>query len=81
MLQIDRSKNGEELKLAKKKLTFEQSLENLENIVSKLESGEESLESTLKLYQEGLEASRNCKEILEQAKQKITVCETEDKLV
>ncbi len=67
--------------MAKKKLTFEESLENLENIVSKLESGEESLESTLKLYQEGLEASRNCKEILEQAKQKITVCETEDKLV
>ncbi|MDO4199776.1 MAG: exodeoxyribonuclease VII small subunit [Clostridia bacterium] len=67
--------------MAKKKITFEQSLENLENIVAKLESGEETLESTLKLYEEGLEASKNCKSILEHAKQKITVCETKDKLV
>lgn len=67
--------------MAKKKLTFEQLLENLENIVSKLESGEETLESTLKLYEEGLEISKNCKSILEQAKQKITVCESKDKLV
>lgn len=67
--------------MAKKKITFEESLENLENIVLKLESGEETLESTLKLYQEGLEASKNCKEILQQAKQKITVCESKDKQV
>ena len=67
--------------MAKKKITFEQSLENLESIIAKLESGEETLESTLKLYEEGIEASENCKNILEHAKQKITVCEPKDKLV
>lgn len=67
--------------MAKKKLTFEESLENLENIVEKLESGEETLEMTLKLYEEGLEASKNCRNILEKAKQKITVCESKDELV
>ena len=39
--------------MAKKKLTFEESLESLEKIIAKLEGGEETLESTLKLYEEG----------------------------
>ena len=62
--------------MAKKKLSFEELLDKLENIVDKLESGEETLESTLKLYAEGLETSKECRNILENAKQKISICES-----
>lgn len=62
--------------MAKKSPSFEELLDKLESIVEKLELGEETLESTLKLYEEGLDISKNCQNILEMAKQKITVCES-----
>ena len=62
--------------MAKKKIGFEELLEKLESIVEKLESGEETLELTLKLYEEGIETSKICRDILETAKQKITICES-----
>lgn len=61
--------------MAKKKLTFEESLESLEKIIAKLEGGEETLESTLKLYAEGMEIGKKCQEMLDSAKQKVIVCE------
>ena len=64
--------------MAKKKLNFEELLNKLEDIVMKLESGEETLESTLKLYEEGVEVSKNCRDILETAKQKISICESKE---
>ena len=57
------------------KSNFESLMAKLEKIVTKLESGEESLENSLKLYEQGMEISRNCKEILDSAVQKITIIE------
>ena len=47
-----------------KKLSFEASIQELEEIVAKLENGEESLEESLKLFEKGTK--------LEKAEQKIT---------
>ena len=49
------------------KMTFEASLQRLEQIVRILERGEAPLEESLKLFQEGTELVRNCGTLLEQA--------------
>ncbi len=63
--------------MRKSKLSFESSMQELEEIVDKLESGEESLENSLKLYERGTEISAYCQEILDSAKQKMTVIENQ----
>ena len=55
----------------KSDLDFETCIKNLEEIVLKLESGEESLESSLGLYDQGIKISNECEKILSDAKQKI----------
>jgi len=51
--------------------TFELALQQLEQIVQKLERGELPLEESLKLYEEGIRLSRLCHGKLEQAEGKI----------
>ncbi len=58
-------------KTAPKKITFEKSLEKLEEIVKKMESGELSLEDSLKLFQEGVEHSKTCRELLAEAEYQV----------
>ena len=48
---------------------FEQSLSELENLVEQLESGELSLDQSLKQFKRGVELTRHCQGILEQAQQ------------
>lgn len=48
-------------------MTFESSLQRLEQIVRTLERGEAPLEESLKLFQEGTELVRNCETMLEKA--------------
>ena len=57
---------------AKTKLKFEEAMARLQEIVTKLESGEESLESSMKLFEEGAKLSALCYETLEKAEQRIT---------
>lgn len=51
--------------------SFEKSLEKLEEIVSKLEDGDLSLDESLKLFEEGVKLSRECQERLALAERKI----------
>mgnify|MGYP001087615266 CR=1 FL=1 len=56
----------------KKKTTdFEQSLHDLESIVTQMEQGELSLEDSLKAFEEGVSLTRECQNILAQAEQKV----------
>ncbi|KXJ55716.1 MAG: exodeoxyribonuclease VII small subunit, partial [Neptuniibacter sp. Phe_28] len=56
----------------KKKTTdFEQSLQDLESIVTQMEQGELSLEDSLKAFEEGVSLTRECQNILAQAEQKV----------
>lgn len=54
-----------------KKMSFEQSLARLEEILHTLESGEGGLDATLKLYEEGIGLIRSCNEQLEKAEQSV----------
>jgi exodeoxyribonuclease VII small subunit len=51
--------------------TFELALEQLEQIVQKLEKGELPLEESLKLYEDGIRLSRLCHGKLEEAEGRI----------
>lgn len=53
--------------------TFEASLAELEEIVIKLESGDQPLEESLKLFENGVKLSRECRERLTAAERRIEV--------
>ena len=48
-------------------MTFEASMQRLEQIVRTMERGEVPLEESLKLFQEGTELVRNCGKLLDEA--------------
>ena len=50
-----------------KNMTFEQSMQRLEQIVRAMERGDVALEESLKLFQEGTELVRSCTELLDNA--------------
>jgi len=56
---------------AKKKNNFEQSLQQLETLVEALETGELTLEQSLKHFEEGIALTRSCHSALTQAEQTI----------
>ena len=56
-----------------KKKSFESSLNDLEKIVRKLEDGDLSLEESLKLFEDGVKLSRECRERLTNAERRIEV--------
>ena len=51
--------------------SFENKLKALETIVEKLESGQYGLDESLQLYSDGVKLSVECKNELENARQKI----------
>jgi len=59
------------------KLSFEQALAELEKIVSRMESGDLSLEQALAAHKRGLELARFCQSRLESAQQQVKVLEGE----
>ena len=69
--------NEKEATLPRKKTpqapAFEESLEQLEQIVERLESGDLPLEESLKLFEQGIQLTRSCQTSLKQAEEKINV--------
>jgi exodeoxyribonuclease VII small subunit len=51
--------------------SFESSLSELEKIVAQLEAGDLPLEQSLELFEKGIKLSRECRERLSKAEQKI----------
>ena len=56
-----------------KKPDFECSLSRLEEIVGKLESANLSLDDAMKLFEEGVQLSRECQKYLEEAEGKVEI--------
>jgi exodeoxyribonuclease VII small subunit len=52
---------------------FEDALNKLEKIVSKLEEGDIPLEESLKLFEEGIRLSRFCNQKLDEAEKKVEI--------
>ncbi|MGI6279235.1 MAG: exodeoxyribonuclease VII small subunit [Acutalibacteraceae bacterium] len=57
--------------MAENKISFEESLSSLENIVARLESGECSLEESIKLFEKGMKNINLCREALKNAQKRI----------
>lgn len=54
-----------------KKLSFEDALEALEEIVQRLESGEVSLEESIDIYSRGTHLKTHCEQKLQSAREKV----------
>ncbi len=52
---------------------FEQSIKLLEEIVSKLEGSEISLEESIALFEEGVKLTKSCHKMLDDAEKKVSV--------
>lgn len=50
---------------------FEKSIQNLEDLVHRLEKGDLSLEESLKQFEKGIELARTCQNMLTEAQQKV----------
>ncbi len=57
--------------MAGKKLSFEQSMARLDEIVRHLEKGDMPLNDSLALFEEGTALIRSCEEQLDEAEQKV----------
>lgn len=53
------------------KIIFEESLNSLEKIISKLENGECSLDDSIRLFEEGMKHIKDCRNALNTAEMKI----------
>lgn len=57
--------------MSKKKLSFEESLQRLEQIVRGMEQGDVPLEKSLELFEEGTALVRECGRMLDNAEQQV----------
>lgn len=57
--------------MSKKKMTFEESMGRLEQIVRAMERGDVALEESLKLFHEGTELVKNCGKLLDEAQMQV----------
>lgn len=58
--------------MAEKKVTFEQAMARLEEIVKQLEQGDAPLEDALDLFEEGTRLMKKCTTQLDKAEQKVS---------
>jgi len=59
--------------MAKKKPSFEESLADLEGIITELESGELTLDKMMERYEKGVKALELCRNVLDEAEKKIEI--------
>lgn len=55
------------------KKTLEQSMDELNEIVTQLENGDTSLEESLSLFEQGIKLVKSCQSILDNAEKKVSV--------
>jgi exodeoxyribonuclease VII small subunit len=57
---------------------FEKALQELEDLVEKMETGNLSLEESLKYFERGVALTRNCQQALAEAEQKVQILLTKN---
>lgn len=55
------------------KLTFEESVKELEQLVKELESNELTLDESIEKFEKGMKLSKHCSKLLETAEKKISI--------
>ena len=53
-------------------MKFEEAMKELEETVKKLESGETTLDESMELFEKGIGLSKELREVLDKAEQKVT---------
>ena len=56
-----------------KEVSFEENMKKLEEIAVELEKGDLDLDTSVKKFEEGMNISKECSEMLEKAEKKITM--------
>lgn len=64
--------------MAKKTPQLEESLDRLEALVERMESGEMTLEESLAAFEQGVKLTRECQQALTQAEQKVRILLEQD---
>ena len=59
--------------MSKKEVNFEELIEKLGDITNKLEKEQLSLDESVKLFEEGMQISKECNSKLEDAEKRITI--------
>lgn len=54
-------------------INFEEAMKKLEDIANQLEKNDLELDESVKIFEEGMNLSKKCSEILENAEKKITI--------
>ena len=57
----------------KKSIDFGKQLEQLESLVTALESGDLSLEDSMKSFEQGIKVARECQQALKDAEQRVEI--------
>ncbi|MBW3113563.1 exodeoxyribonuclease VII small subunit [Bacillus sp. MCCB 382] len=63
---------------SKEELSFETAMDQLEEIVEKLEEGEVPLEKAMEFYQKGMDLSKYCHDTLQKAENQLTKMMTDE---
>lgn len=64
--------------MMEEKISFEEAMKNLEDIVEKLEEGDVPLEEAIAIYRKGMELSKLCHDKLRNVEEQLTQIMTED---
>ena len=59
--------------MSKEKESFEEKMQKLEQIVGELEKGDLNLDDSVKKFEEGINISKECNKILEDAEKRISI--------
>lgn len=59
--------------MSEKNTNFEESMKNLEQIVTELENGNLNLDESVEKFENGIKIAKECNKILEDAEKKITI--------
>lgn len=70
MRNKDNDKNEDE--------TFEEAMQQLENIANELENGKLTLDESVNKFEEGMKLSKKCNDILDNADKRITIITNEN---
>jgi exodeoxyribonuclease VII small subunit len=74
----DEKKSSGQRRKGKREPDFEQAIDQLEQIIDEVESGEVGLEQCLKHYEQGMKLVDRCRTILDQAEQRIAQLKPDD---
>ncbi len=59
--------------MVKEKVSFEEKIKRLEEIVGKIESSDIELKDSIRLFEEGVKLSKDCQSALDDAEKKVKI--------